>query len=127
MSKDKLLQLVTAYLEAYSQKDADGCARAFTSDGASFSPYGPPATGRQAIADTHKKWFEEPEEDKQIEVLEFELEGESGFCLLRWSAKVPDETDASGYSITAGVSLCVLKLEENELLFSRLALVPESV
>jgi ketosteroid isomerase-like protein len=126
LSKDQLMQLVNAYLVAYSAKDSDGCARTFTPDGALFSPYGPPARGRKAIAATHLEWFDENEEDKHLEVLEFNENGESGSCLLGWSARVPDANGARGFRTVSGVSLCVLTLTGNEVLFSRLALVPDA-
>ena len=127
MSKDQLLKLVDAYLAAYSAQDSEGCARAFTPDGALFSPFGPPAKGRAAIAATHSEWFAEDEEDKRLEVLEFHENGESGHCLLGWSARVPDKNETSGFRTEGGVSLCVLALKGNEVLFSRLALVPDAV
>ena len=80
MSKGQLIELVDAYLVAYRAQDADGCARTFTEDGALFSPYGPPARGRAAIAATHMEWFTEVEEGKRLEVLEFNRDGASGYC-----------------------------------------------
>ena len=126
MTKEQLMQSVNAYMAAYSAKDSNGCARIFTSDGALFSPYGPPARGREAIAATHLEWFAENEEDKRLEVLEFHENGESGSCLLGWSARFPDANEASGFRTESGVSLCVLTLTDNKVLFSRLALVPDA-
>ena len=105
LSIDQLMQSVNAYLLAYSAQDSDGCARTFTTDGALFSPYGPPARGRKSIAATHLEWFGENEEDKRLEVLEFNENGESGHCVLGWSARVPDANEASGFRTVSGVSL----------------------
>lgn len=125
MSKEKLLKLISSYLSAYSKQDSEGCSRAFTPDGALFSPYGPPARGRQAIAATHSEWFAEEEEDKHLEVLEFHQIGDSAHCLLGWSARVPNEE--GGFSVASGVSLCILTVEGDEVLFNRLALVPDAI
>ncbi|MEM7193338.1 MAG: hypothetical protein AAF402_00215 [Pseudomonadota bacterium] len=127
MSEHKLQQLISHYLSAYKALDSKGCAEAFTADGALFSPYGPPARGRQAIADTHTEWFAEPEEDKTLEVLEYNENEHGGYCLLGWSARVPVEGSEDKFSIASGVSLCVLSGDENELRFTRLALVPDSI
>ncbi|MFT4729043.1 MAG: ketosteroid isomerase-like protein [Granulosicoccus sp.] len=125
MSKEKLLKLVSSYLSAYSRQDSEGCSQAFTPYGALFSPYGPQARGRKAIAATHLEWFVEKEEDKCIEVLEFHQIGDSAHCLLGWSARVPNENEETGFNVARGVSLCVLTEEGDEVLFHRLALVPD--
>ena len=127
MSKEKLMNLVGSYLSAYSTQDSEGCARAFTPNGVLFSPYGPPARGRQAIAETHSEWFAEEEDDKCLEVLEFHQAGDSGHCLLGWSARVPDENEENGFKVASGVSLCILTVEDDEILFNRLALVPNTI
>ena len=120
------MKLVDAYLAAYRAQDADGCARAFTMDSALFSPFGPPARGRAAIAKAHSEWFTFQEEDKRLEVSEFCENGKSGHCLLSWSGRVPNKEEPSGFSTESGLSLCVLKLTDDEILFHRLALVPDS-
>lgn len=125
MSNDKLMKLVDAYLAAYRAQDADGCARAFTTDGALFSPFGPPARGRAAIAETHSEWFTLQEEDKSLEVSEFCENGESGHCLLSWSARVPNKDEPGGFTTESGLSLCVLAVTGDEMLIHRLALIPE--
>ena len=127
MSKDDLMKLVRSYLAAYSARDARSCSRAFTQDGALFSPYGPPARGHEAIATTHSEWFAENEEDKCLDVLEFHQTGDSGHCLLGWSARIPDENEAGGFRVASGVSLCVLAVEGDAVLFRRLALVPDAI
>ncbi|MEM8651737.1 MAG: hypothetical protein AAGF54_14480 [Pseudomonadota bacterium] len=127
MSKEGLTKLIDQYLSAYSEKDAAGCAKAFTSDGALYSPYGPPAKGSQAIAETHMEWFADPEEDKKLEMLEFQQFGESGYCLLGWSAKVPNQDTDDGYEIASGKSLCILSIQKDEVLFRRLALIPDTI
>jgi ketosteroid isomerase-like protein len=120
------MAVVGEYLRAYIAQDADGCARTFTPDGALFSPFGPPAIGRAAIAATHSDWFALEESDKRLEIQEFYESGESGHCLLRWSARIPDGGEASGFCVARGMSLAVLKLTGGEILFSRMALVPDA-
>ena len=127
MSVEGLTELIDQYLSAYSEKDAEGCAKAFMPDGALYSPYGPPAIGSLAIADTHLEWFADPEEDKKLDLLEFQQFGESGYCLLGWSARVPDENTENGSNIASGKSLCILSIQDNKVLFKRLALVPDAL
>lgn len=123
--KDKLQALVDAYLAAYQNEDADGCALMFTPDGVLYSPFGPPVTGRAAIAAEHREWFTEREEDKRLEVVEYQRKGEGGHCVLGWSANVPDDQGPGGKRTTSGVSLCVLVHGDDDVLVSRLALVPD--
>ena len=125
MANAQLTGLVNSYLAAYSTQDAEGCARAFTVDGALISPFGPPARGRAAIAATYSDWFTVPEQDKRLDILEFQRQGNMGFCLLAWSARVPDEGRADATRVESGLSLCVLDVRGGEMLFSRLALVPD--
>ncbi len=121
------MKLVDAYLTAYNAQDSNGCARTFTPDGALFSPFGPPASGRAAIAAAHSQWFAEVEEDKRLEVQEFHDEGKSGYCLLGWSARVPDENEAGGFRVESGVSLGILTVSSGDVFFHRMALVPDAV
>ena len=50
-----------------------------------YSPFGPPAIGRQAIEDTHAEWVAEGAEDKQITVSRAGRDGDLGWCLLEFS------------------------------------------
>jgi len=125
LTENQLMKTVEAYLAAYCAQDEDGCARAFTPDGALFSPFGPPARGRAEVAATHLEWFAEDEQDKRLELLEFQGNGAFGHCVLGWSARVPDENGPDGFHRVSGVSLAVLALADNEVLFDRLALVPD--
>jgi ketosteroid isomerase-like protein len=125
MSKYQLNGLIDGYLTAYAACDAQGCAAIFTADGALYSPYGPPAHGHAEIAATHVEWFAENEEDKTIEVTEYTRDQTTGHCLLRWSARVPDDAAAGGYHTASGHSLGILSFETGEPLFSRMALVPD--
>jgi len=125
LTENQLMKTVEAYFAAYGAQDQDGCARTFTPDGALFSPYGPAARGRAAIAATHLEWFAEDEQDKRFELLEFHGNGVCGHCVLGWSARVPDENGPSGFRRVGGVSLAVLTVADDEVLFDRLALVPD--
>ena len=125
MSKDELVTLIRAYLEAYRAQDAEGCARAFATDGALYSPFDPPAQGREAIASTHSQWWTVREEDKRLELMEFHDHGESGHCLLRWSARVAQDGAPNEFKTESGLSLCVLTTAGGQVLFHRLALIPD--
>ena len=127
MSQRLVEELIDRYLTAYSASDARACAETFTADGRLYSPYGPTAEGREAIAATHLEWFDEPEDDKRLDLEEFEQHGNVGHCLLSWSAKVPDEDDPDSLTRAGGVSLAILSLDEDRAYFSQLALVPDSI
>jgi ketosteroid isomerase-like protein len=55
--------------QVYSAQDAAGCAALFTEDGALFSPYAPPAQGRDQIEALHRDWTRTPSA-KRFTILE---------------------------------------------------------
>ena len=126
MSQQLVQDLIDRYLVAYSGEDARGCAETFTLDGQLHSPFGPAASGRDAIAATHMEWFEEKEEDKRLELTELQLNGDAGHCLLHWSANVADPDDPAKLVRAGGVSLAILTIDNGQAYFSRLALVPDA-
>ena len=99
--------LVSKLLEASRQHDAAGCAALFTNDGRIFSPYGAEVSGRDAIAATHKAWFDEGETNKRLDLLEADAKGDVGYCILAWAG---DYLQPDGSVITeSGQSVNVLK------------------
>ena len=101
--KDDCQKLLDRYLACYRAGDAEGCAAVFTEDAQMFSPFGPPALGRAAIASQHVDWVREGAEDKQVTVLDAGANGDLGWCLASFSE------GATG----AGVSLNVLRRQSD--------------
>ena len=96
--KDELQRVYDAYQAAYRAKDAAGCAALFTSDGAVYSPYGPPGLGRDAVSALHADWVQLGGEYKTLRVVEAGTSGDLAWCLTAYS----DEHDK-------GMSLSVLE------------------
>ncbi|SMX38400.1 YybH family protein [Maliponia aquimaris] len=92
--------LIDLYVAAYRVGDAEGCAALFTADAELYSPFGPPARGRQAIAETHAEWTSEGAGTgaKTMTVLSAGRSGDMAWCLVGFA-----EGAAGG-----GVSLNVL-------------------
>jgi ketosteroid isomerase-like protein len=49
-----------------------------------YSPFGPPAIGRQAIEATHKEWVENGAGNKQVTVLSAGHSDDLGWCIARF-------------------------------------------
>lgn len=81
--------VIDKYFTAYAAHDAAGCANVYTPEGQIFSPFGPPITGKPAIAAAHALWFQEGETNKEVNILEAQFDGDVGFCALSFSADVP--------------------------------------
>ncbi len=96
---DTCQALLDRYVAFYRSGDAAGCASIYADQAQIYSPYGPPALGRQAIELLHRDWVEDGGEDKEIKVLQSGLDGDLGWCLAAFS-----EADAD-----AGWSLNVLE------------------
>lgn len=77
--------LLDRYVSSYRAGDAIGCASVYSLDAELYSPYGPPAIGRPAIAAMHDQWVEEGGDDKQIEVMSAGCSGDLGWCVARYS------------------------------------------
>ena len=88
-------QMFDRYLSSYRAGDATGCASVFSLDSELYSPYGPPAIGRAAIASAHKEWVEEGGEDKQLQVMSAGCSGDLGWCVVSYS----EGTTGNGTSI----------------------------
>ncbi len=104
---DAIPALFARYLTAYAAGDADGVAATFAADGKLFTPFGPPAFGRAAIAATHAEWFLDGERDKILRVIECDAEGAMGHALVGFAATVDAEDDRSGRIF--GMSLNTLR------------------
>ncbi len=124
MSRGEIERLLEDYLTAYERHQADGCAAAYTLEARLDSPYGPPAVGREAIAAAHRAWFEEPERNKRLDLVEVDLQDQAGHCLLRWSAEV-DGPGSTAPATISGTTLATLRRIEGMWQFHRMALVPD--
>jgi uncharacterized protein (TIGR02246 family) len=85
--REELQSLMDAYGAAYQARDAKGCAKAYEDGATILSPWGPPVTGRMEIVALHRKWFQEPDENKSLEVLDAGSDGDLAYCM------VADSTD----------------------------------
>ena len=93
--KEECQKLYDQYVVCYRLGDAKGCASVFAAEAEMYSPFGPPAIGRQAIEDTHAEWVAEGAEDKQITVCSAGRDGELGWCLVEFS----EGTTGAGVSL----------------------------
>ena len=78
-------KLLEHYVTCYQQGDAKGCASVFAEHAEMYSPFGPPAIGRQAIEDTHAEWVSEGAENKHIIVSNASRDGDLGWCIAEFS------------------------------------------
>ncbi|MEM9630108.1 MAG: hypothetical protein AAGA50_02190 [Pseudomonadota bacterium] len=93
--KEACQKLFDQYVDCYRRAVAAACSLVFAPDAELFSPYGAPAIGRSAIAETHSEWVLEGGENKQIRVLSAGCDGNLGWCVARFS----EGTDESGSSV----------------------------
>lgn len=96
--KEECQKLLDHYVTCYQQGDAKGCASVYSTHAEMYSPFGPPAIGRQAIEDTHAEWVGEGANNKQIAVSSADRNGDLGWCVARFSEGATGE----------GISLNVL-------------------
>lgn len=96
-----------AYLSAYAETDAEGCAAIYASEALVITPWGPPTKGRDAIIDAHLDWFTENETNKTLTIADLRLEGNLATCLMAFSADVPTEKGGSEPSHGASLSILV--------------------
>ncbi len=83
--QEECQQLLDQYVSYYREDDAAGCASTYVLDAELYSPFGPPAIGRQAIEETHKEWVEEGAANKQVTVLSAGHNDDLGWCVARFS------------------------------------------
>lgn len=96
--KEECQKLLDHYVTCYRLGDAKGCASVYSVHAEMYSPFGPPAIGRQAIEDTHVEWVSEGADNKQITVSSAERNGDLGWCIAQFSEGTTGE----------GISLNVL-------------------
>jgi len=97
--KQNCQRLYDHYVTCYQNGDAKGCASIFAAHAEMYSPFGPPAIGRQAIEDVHAEWVaEKGAQNKQVNVLSANREGDLGWCVGEFSEGMTGE----------GVSLNIL-------------------
>jgi ketosteroid isomerase-like protein len=93
--REECQQLLDQYVSYYREGDAAGCASVYSLEAELYSPFGPPAIGRQAIEATHKEWVEDGAENKQITVISAGYSDDLGWCIARFS----EGTTGSGSSM----------------------------
>ncbi|MER8368038.1 nuclear transport factor 2 family protein [Mesorhizobium sp. M1378] len=87
--REELQDLYDRYAAAYTAGDASTCAAVFAPNGELFSPYAPPARGREAIEALHKVWTRNPVGNKQLIVLDAGASGDVAWCLATYSEGLP--------------------------------------
>ena len=83
--KEECQKLLDHYVTCYQRGDAKGCASVYSVHAEMYSPFGPPAIGRQAIEDTHLEWVSEGADNKQITVSSADRNGDLGWCIAQFS------------------------------------------
>lgn len=105
--RDDMEAIVSAYVAAYKSRDAAKCAAIYAEGATIYSPFGPPVTGRSAIRAEHETWFEIPEKNKRIDIINCAATGYIGYCLLAYSS---DVTGPDGMvQQEAGTNLCAME------------------
>lgn len=106
-AREGIKSLVAQLLDALQRHDAAACAALFTGDGLILSPYGPPASGTDAIRATHQSWFDEGETNKRLTLLEADAGGDLGYRVLAYAGDClqPD----GRYATDRGRSVNVLR------------------
>jgi len=120
--------MASRYVAAYEAIDANGCAELFTSDALLLSPWNAPVRGKKAIAAVHIEWFAEGETDKKMVVDELHIDGNVGFCLMRYKARIPPERQVFGVSVNTLLRqpnghwkirhCCITELQDNKTGFT---------
>jgi ketosteroid isomerase-like protein len=80
-------RLFDRYVSAYRNGDAAGCAAIFAPDAEMYSPFGPPAIGRDAIAAQHQDWVTEGADGKKLTVVASGQSGDLGWCAATFSER----------------------------------------
>lgn len=93
--RNELQSVLDRYTAAYRLAGAEGCAEAFTNDGEMRSPYGPPALGRTAIAETHRIWTGGGSDNKRLDVMQAGSSGDLAWCLAAYSEDTETGTGTS--------------------------------
>lgn len=94
--------LMNRMAAAYRTGDASACAGIFTADAQLYSPYAPPAIGREAIEALHREWTQGGVPDKELKVLRA-----GGSDKTAWTLSSYSEDEGK----VRGTSLCVWQQE----------------
>ena len=105
--REEIQGLLDRYVASYEAGDAVACASFYLPDGAIFSPYGPAATGPEAIRSLHDEWFRSDEKNKKITVVDAGEQGTLAWCLAEYSADMAG-TD-NNFEREAGTTLSVFE------------------
>ena len=106
-------ELFQRYCAAYDAGEAEACGAGYAEDGQIYSPYGPPAKGRDAIVELHRDWVSEGEENKRMSILEMGGTPDAPWCLASYSGEIPDPDGGSPH-IERGVALHVFRRHPSE-------------
>jgi len=109
--REELQALLDLYVASYEAGDAAACASFYLPEGAIFSPYGPAATGTDAIRGLHDDWFRLDEKNKKITVVDAGEQGALAWCLAEYSADIAG-TDNT-FEREAGTTLSVLERQSD--------------
>jgi ketosteroid isomerase-like protein len=77
--------LLDHYVACYRRGDAKGCASIYAMHAELYSPFGPPAFGREAIEKMHEDWVKEGADSKEITVSGAGRSGDLGWCIAHFS------------------------------------------
>ncbi len=101
--RDDMEALLAAYLAAYTSRDAAKCAALFAEGATIYSPFGPPVSGHHAIEKAHEDWFALDESDKRLDLIDCAASEYVGWCLIAFSADLPDGSHEAGTNLCAMV------------------------
>ncbi len=104
--RDDMEAMMSGYLAAYKSRDAAKCAGLYAEGATIYSPFGPPVTGRDAIAAAHETWFDLGEKNKRIDIIDCAATGFVGYCLLGYSSDIPAPDGTVSHE--AGTNLCAM-------------------
>lgn len=96
--RDELQAVFDGYVAAYRTGDAMGCAAVFLPDAVMMSPYGPTASGREAIAAQHAEWVGAGSEGKRLDIV-----AHGGAGDLAWALATFSEGEATGEGVSLNV------------------------
>ena len=87
--RDQFDKLNNAYAGATEAGDAEALSRLFTEDAILLTPGNPPASGRQAIQESHERELEETEGGYNliIKVQDFQEQGDTAYAVGTWETE----------------------------------------
>jgi ketosteroid isomerase-like protein len=109
--RDQFDKLNNVYTGATEAGDAGAISRLFTEDAILLAPENPPASGRQAIQESHERELEETEGGYNliIKILDFQEQGDTAHAVGTWETE-----DESGNWLDV-----VQRQSDDSLLFRR--------